>query len=93
MIEVFKTDVDDNNCARALIERIHERFDLCEANFDLEDCDRILRVKGIRNATEVFVIVSMVREMGCDAQILPDDYPLFDDLSLADKEDDAAVEI
>lgn len=93
MIEVFKTDVNSKESARTLIERIHERFDHCEANFDLEDCDRILRVKGIRSATEIFIILNLVREMGCDAQILPDDYPSFDNFSLANKEDGSAVEI
>ena len=63
------------------------------ANFDLEDCDRILRVKGIRSEADVFIILNIVREMGCDAEILPDDYPSRDDLSLADKRDGAAVEI
>jgi hypothetical protein len=93
MIEVFKTDVSSRDNAQTLIERIHERFDHCEANFDLEDCDRILRVKGIRTATEVFIILNLVREMGCDAQILPDDYPSFDNLLLANNEDGTAVEI
>lgn len=93
MIEVFKTDVNDIDSARALIERIHATFDYCEANFDLEDCDRILRVKGIRSETEVFIILAIVKESGCDAQILPDDYPSLDNVSLADKQDGAAVEI
>jgi hypothetical protein len=93
MIEVFKTDVNDSDSARTLIERIHETFEYCEANFDLEDCDRILRVKGIRNEADVFIILNIVREMGCDVEILPDDYPSLDNLSLADKQDGAAVEI
>ena len=93
MIEVFKTDVNDGDKARRLIDRIHEALGHCEANFDLEDCDRILRVKGIRSAPEVLVILGLVREMGCHAQILPDDYPSFDSLQLMGTADDTAVQI
>ncbi len=92
MIEVFKTDVKDGDCARRLIDRIHETLDYCEANFDLEDCDRILRVKGIRSASEVFVILNIAREMGCYAQILPDEDPSIDSLQLIDTKDGEAVQ-
>lgn len=93
MIEVFKTDVNDRDSARRLIDRIHSTFEYCEANFDLEDCDRILRVKGIRSEREVFTILGLVKEQGCDAQILPDDYPLDDNLLHADQQDGAEVKM
>jgi hypothetical protein len=78
MIEVFKTNVNDSDRAKRLVDQIHTRFEYCEANFDLDDCDRILRVKGIRSEPEVFMIISLVKELGCDAQILPDDSPSLD---------------
>jgi hypothetical protein len=86
MIEVFKTDVNDRDSARRLIDRIHKTFDYCEANFDLDDCDRILRVKGIRSEREVFTILSLVKEQGRYAQILPDDDPSDNHLLLADQQ-------
>jgi hypothetical protein len=45
MIEVFKTDVRDSAEANRLVLEIDTRFSGCAANFDLSDCDRILRIK------------------------------------------------
>lgn len=78
MIEVFKTDVKDRDHARLLVDQIHKTFQYCHANFDLDDCDKILRVTGIRSEAEVDRIISIVKSLGSDAQILPDD-PSFDE--------------
>ena len=45
MVEVFKTNVKDQGVADKLIDQIHRIFIGYMANFDLEDCDNILRVK------------------------------------------------
>jgi hypothetical protein len=44
MIEVFKTNVEQTSQAEWLIRLLHERFPHSDINFDLEDCDKILRV-------------------------------------------------
>lgn len=44
MIEVFRTNVEQSSQAEWLIEILHERFPHSDISFDLEDCDRILRV-------------------------------------------------
>ena len=46
MVEVFKTTVSDSYYAKLLLTRIHARFSFYLANFDLSDCDRILRVQS-----------------------------------------------
>jgi len=46
MVEVFKTNVRGKRQARALLDVLSERFPLFMINFDLEDCDKILRVEG-----------------------------------------------
>ncbi|AMR31094.1 hypothetical protein A0256_06480 [Mucilaginibacter sp. PAMC 26640] len=46
MIEVFKTNVDDVGRSRMLIRLIYERFTVSKVNFDLEDCDNVLRIEG-----------------------------------------------
>jgi hypothetical protein len=46
MIEVFKTDVVQLNEANEIIRKLLEHFPAYAINFDLEDCDNILRVKG-----------------------------------------------
>lgn len=71
MIEIFKTSVSDGYYAKLLLRKIHARFPQCIANFDLTDCDRILRVQnaGDLNAND---IISVVRGFGYEAEILPD---------------------
>lgn len=46
MVEVFKTNVSDGAHADALSGLLTRRFDLQSVSFDLEDCDRVLRVSG-----------------------------------------------
>lgn len=45
-VEVFKTNVQQADEAEMLIQKIGEHFPECKINFDLSDCDRILRVEG-----------------------------------------------
>ena len=82
MIEVFRTDVNEKDHARMLVDQIHKAFSHCCANFDLEDCDRILRVKGITGEEETWQIVSLVKSYGWRVEILPDD-EFFDGKGLA----------
>ena len=46
MIEVFKTNVENSKQATALLYLLQDQLPSAEINFDLEDCDNILRVKG-----------------------------------------------
>lgn len=46
MIEVFKTDVQEPGAANLLIAKLILLFPGSKVNFDLEDCDRVLRVEG-----------------------------------------------
>ena len=46
MIEVFKTNVNDISRSQMLISLITTRFTVRRVNFDLEDCDKVLRVEG-----------------------------------------------
>jgi hypothetical protein len=46
MIEVFKTDVQQPGTANLLTAKLLLLFPGSRINFDLEDCDRVLRVEG-----------------------------------------------
>jgi hypothetical protein len=46
MVEVFKTNVSSGEHADALSALLTQRFHLQGVSFDLEDCDRVLRVSG-----------------------------------------------
>lgn len=78
MIEVFKTNVIDLREAEEIVSQIHCTLSHCIANFDLDDCDNILRVQGIREAADSFVIMGLMRRCGYDATVLPDDFDTFD---------------
>lgn len=43
-IEIFRTTVDCPKTAYCLVLRLQEAFPYAKCNFDLDDCDRILRV-------------------------------------------------
>ena len=46
MVEVFKTNVPDQRIADTIIAELLALFPHYRINFDLEDCDKILRVAG-----------------------------------------------
>ena len=46
MIEVFKTNVEEEHHAHILISSLMKLFPDSRINFDLDDCDRILRIEG-----------------------------------------------
>ncbi|HEX6891803.1 MAG TPA: hypothetical protein VF141_13950 [Chryseolinea sp.] len=74
MIEVFKTDVRDPEEARKLTFEIDTKFAGCIANFDLTDCDRILRIKHSAKIDPA-VFIELLDRFGYQAEVLPDDLP------------------
>ena len=46
MIKVFKTNVKDQKKALEIKNSIHRIFGIRQVTFDLEDCDRVLRVEA-----------------------------------------------
>ena len=46
MVEIFKTNVHDVLQAEKIITLLNTHFPAFMINFDLHDCDKILRVKG-----------------------------------------------
>ena len=76
MVEVFKTNVVNPEHAKMLREQIKLNYSEYEVNFDLEDCDRILRIKSLRGTVQTDLIIKLMNEFGFAAQILPDNYPL-----------------
>ncbi len=51
MVLVFKTTVDTQGKARKLKPHLDELLAPVKWNFDLSDCDRILRVEGPQHIT------------------------------------------
>lgn len=73
MVEVFKTNVAEPIFAYKLVEQIHQRFADYKANFDLEDCDRILRVVCTTGTVEAAGLIALLNEWGFKAEVLPDE--------------------
>lgn len=72
MVEVFKTDMKDPERAEVLIQQIHSTFPGLEANFDLEDCDKILRIECTTAEIESTAVVGFLRGHGWHAEVLSD---------------------
>lgn len=59
MIEVFKTDITNKTTAKAIIKALKQSFPTSNFNFDLNDCDKILRITSNQNiASQVVEIIS-----------------------------------
>ena len=72
-IEVFKTNVTNERHANMLLHQIHATYADYEANFDLDDCDKILRVKCNVRAVDPAQLIDLLKDYGFDADVLPDD--------------------
>ena len=46
MVLVFKTNVQERELAHQLTQQLLSFFSECKITFDLEDCDKILRLEG-----------------------------------------------
>ncbi|RYU80096.1 hypothetical protein [Hymenobacter persicinus] len=73
MVEVFKTNVRARRHARQLLAQIHHDFQDYRASFDLEDCDRILRVESPGAFIPPAGLIQLLREAGFHAEVLPDE--------------------
>lgn len=74
MVEVFKTDVTNCDDAQKLIGLIHQNFPNYCANFDLEDCDLILRVQCNTAIVKALPIIELLKLQGFTAEVLADDF-------------------
>jgi hypothetical protein len=80
MVEVFKTNVTSKHQAKKLVSLIENNFEGYKANFDLDDCDHILRVATQLPIVEKQPVISMLKDMGVVAEVLPDDIENMNDL-------------
>jgi len=68
MVEIFKTNVDDHIQAQLIITLLNHHFPAFAINFDLHDCDKILRIKG--ESIPVDEVVSIVSGTGFHCSVL-----------------------
>ena len=68
MVEVFKTNVQKKAQSKKLLCILSETFPSFKINFDLSDCDKVLRVEG--ENMEASRISVLVKENGFKCEVL-----------------------
>lgn len=68
MVEIFKTDVQNVNRSKLLVQKLTNHIPGSCINFDLEDCDNILRVEGENFSAETIII--LLNNCGHSCEIL-----------------------
>ena len=68
MVEVFKTNVQKKAQSKMLLGILSEAFPSFKINFDLSDCDKVLRVEG--DNIDALRIMILVKEYGVKCEIL-----------------------
>ena len=68
MIEIFKTNVKSTMQAEAFLSLLHRQLPSAEINFDLEDCDNILRVKDEKFCS--LNVIKILEDNGFECEVL-----------------------
>jgi hypothetical protein len=68
MVEAFKTNVQKKTQSKMLLRILSEAFPSLKINFDLSDCDKVLRVEGDNMETSTIMI--LVKEYGFSCELL-----------------------
>jgi hypothetical protein len=68
MVEVFKTNVLKKAQSKMLLSILSDAFPACKINFDLSDCDKVLRVEG--DPIDASPIMILVKEYGFTCEVL-----------------------
>lgn len=68
MVEVFKTNVTKKTQSRKLCAALAEAFPSAKINFDLADCDKVLRVED--DKLEAPKIIGLVNQNGFSCDVL-----------------------
>jgi hypothetical protein len=66
MVEIFKTNVDEVGQSEILISQLLQHFPGSKINFDLEDCDRILRIAERSIVPEVVIALLATQGYHCE---------------------------
>jgi hypothetical protein len=68
MVEVFKTNVEQTEHSEMLIDQLISHIPNSEINFDLEDCDKILRIEAESVSNKL--IIGILHQNGYHAEVL-----------------------
>lgn len=68
IVEVFKTNVEEVQLSELLIQQLEDQFPDSVINFDMDDCDRILRIESEAIVPEK--IIQILNSNGYSCEIL-----------------------
>lgn len=68
MVEIFKTNVQEPGTAQLLLRLLSHNFPNSRVNFDLQDCDKVLRVEG--EWVQAERVIELVCACGYEAAVL-----------------------
>lgn len=74
-IEVFKTNVTHPHEAFIIEILIREVYPSYRVNFDLEDCDNIMRIKSFDRPVEIESVCNLLNRLGFEIDVLEDIQP------------------
>ncbi|MEJ7677843.1 MAG: hypothetical protein WKG06_08245 [Segetibacter sp.] len=66
MVEVFKTNVEEVSDASKIVTILLQHFPDSIINFDLEDCDKVLRIEGKNFIPQKVMIIVKKTGFICD---------------------------
>lgn len=70
MIEIFRTNISNAQQAQMLVNEIHKTFTGYRANFDLWDCDKILRIQSATGFVQPSAVIDLLKSLGYTAELL-----------------------
>jgi len=68
MVEVFKTNVEQPEHSEMIIDQLMNQIPNIQINFDLEDCDKILRIEAESVSNQL--IIEILHRNGYHAEVL-----------------------
>lgn len=72
IVEIFKTDVTDDLKSSIIVRMLNERFPSYIVNFDLDDCDRILRVESRKEDIDIPTLIEFVSDLKTQITLIED---------------------
>lgn len=70
MVEVFKTNVHSKRAAKVILEEIGMHQPDYKCNFDLEDCDKVLRIENASGKVDAGLVFEILQKNNFKGAIL-----------------------
>ena len=72
MVEIFRTNVKNKRLAGKVLKVLQAHLPAFNFNFDLDDCDRILRVQSNECPVECIKIIQIVKDHAVEISLFED---------------------